>query len=452
MTATTAVDSERNVDQFTETTSRDASQERRELLSFTTAVENVLTLLTAKHIGSPYVSYMLWPRPIHALFVSPQDPGVWYSELLNRRSSGIEGVQEFVVMLAVPRTMRGFCLHARMRRIAVVDDPPAPPDPMAIADKLVSPEEQNAIYEYLQTRYPTGSPTDDLDVDLDLDASLSSASVIKHIVGGPRLVRILGLAVSPADKSDSTSQGTIFYVPYKTLFEARLDMLRANYERDLATSPLERGFGEMRELTLNTCFDVDEAGGLSVNTFGLLGSQIVLFHPKELLTAKLDVAALGDTPFPKQRYKYSQAILRWNGLQRDLATRLSTLAEVPSLEPSDPRVADVFLRRWQKLAGDDKGNLGLDEAAARFGLTPAQARALRAVGARDLRGIADALQAAASIERYNQEIKEVELPAPRRARKGQAPKRRPKPEPIAFSLTAADANAIRDAIAKSLAV
>jgi hypothetical protein len=47
----------RSVDQVSDTTTRDASQERRELISHMTRVENVLTLLNAKYLGTPYLRF-----------------------------------------------------------------------------------------------------------------------------------------------------------------------------------------------------------------------------------------------------------------------------------------------------------------------------------------------------------------------------------------------------------
>jgi len=67
--------------------------ERRELVSHSTKVDNILTLLNAKDVGTPFLSFSINPRPLHLLSLDPADPNLWFSQLLARRSSGIEGVQ-----------------------------------------------------------------------------------------------------------------------------------------------------------------------------------------------------------------------------------------------------------------------------------------------------------------------------------------------------------------------
>ena len=73
----TVADSDRSVEQYLETTNRDASVERRELLSHTTDLRNILTLLTAKHVGSPFLRFSLWPRPVGEIQMDPADPELW---------------------------------------------------------------------------------------------------------------------------------------------------------------------------------------------------------------------------------------------------------------------------------------------------------------------------------------------------------------------------------------
>ena len=84
---------------------RQASEERRELLSHMTRVETVLTLLNAKYVGTPYLSFSLAPQPLQMLSIDASDPNLWFNQLLHRRSSGIEGIQEFTAVLLV-RTAR----------------------------------------------------------------------------------------------------------------------------------------------------------------------------------------------------------------------------------------------------------------------------------------------------------------------------------------------------------
>ena len=121
----TIVTRQRAVSQVVDTTTREASQERRELVSHITQVENVLTLLNAKYVGTPHLSFSLSPQPLQLLSVDPSDPNLWFSQLLARRSSGIEGIQEFTAVVLVPRD-EDFCVNARLRRVCVLDDPPGP--------------------------------------------------------------------------------------------------------------------------------------------------------------------------------------------------------------------------------------------------------------------------------------------------------------------------------------
>ncbi len=226
---TTTVDSERNVDQFLETTSREASQERRELLSHMTNVENIFTLLNLKHVGSPYLRFCLWPRPLIPLSVSPHEPSLWYSQLLQRRSSGIEGIQEFLAVVVVPKD-KGFCVNARLRRLGLLDIPPTPPDYEALHDTLITPADRADISEYLHQLYPTGTSTDELDVDLGLGKDLARAAVVFWNVE-PEAVRLLGRAVGPENQSLGNASGEVFWRMYKTNIELRLDFLRAKSRR-----------------------------------------------------------------------------------------------------------------------------------------------------------------------------------------------------------------------------
>ena len=116
-TSTTDVTGSRDVTQVADTTTRDASQERRELVSHMTKVENILTLLNAKYVGTPYLSFSLSPQPLQQLSIDSSDPSLWFGQLLQRRSSGIEGVQEFTTVVVVPKG-EDFCVTARLRGFA----------------------------------------------------------------------------------------------------------------------------------------------------------------------------------------------------------------------------------------------------------------------------------------------------------------------------------------------
>jgi hypothetical protein len=113
------------VSQVVDTTNREASEERRELISHTTRVENIISLLSAKYIGTPHLSFSVSPQPLQQLSVDPADPNLWFQQLLARRSSGIEGIQEFTAVLVIPKGT-DFCINARLRRVCLLDSPPGP--------------------------------------------------------------------------------------------------------------------------------------------------------------------------------------------------------------------------------------------------------------------------------------------------------------------------------------
>src|SRR5690606_25869966 len=83
------------------------------------------TLLSAKYVGTPHLRFSLSPPPMTLLSVDPSDSNLWFSQLLSRRSSGIEGIQEFTAVVIVPRG-EDFCVNARLRRVCVLDAPPGP--------------------------------------------------------------------------------------------------------------------------------------------------------------------------------------------------------------------------------------------------------------------------------------------------------------------------------------
>jgi len=84
-TTKTDVASDRAVSQVVDTTNRQASEERRELISHTTRVENIISLLSAKYVGTPHLSFSVSPQPLQKISVDPSDPNLWFQQLLARR-------------------------------------------------------------------------------------------------------------------------------------------------------------------------------------------------------------------------------------------------------------------------------------------------------------------------------------------------------------------------------
>jgi hypothetical protein len=165
----TSISGGREVTEQLDTTNRQASEERKELLSHTTNVSNVLTLLNGSLIGTNMLHFSLWPQPLRPLSIDPNDENLWYAELLKRRSSGIEGMQDFYAIALVPRG-EGFCLSENLRRVSVMEPPL--PEPPVQPSKFFEPFKFNAldfqrVLMYVMGKYPEGMPLEELDVSVD---------------------------------------------------------------------------------------------------------------------------------------------------------------------------------------------------------------------------------------------------------------------------------------------
>ena len=92
-----------------------------------------------------------------------------------------------------------------------------------------------------------GTAIDDLDVDLvpeknfptDKSDKLVRAAVRQWLLGGDQKA-MFGVGLDPLNQGPfGAFLGQGFHRIYKTYVELRLEMLRANYEQELARSPLE---------------------------------------------------------------------------------------------------------------------------------------------------------------------------------------------------------------------
>jgi hypothetical protein len=167
--STTSISGGREVSEQVDTTMREASSERKELLSHMTNVNNVLTLLNGSLVGSQSLHFSLWPQPLRPLSVDPNDENLWYAELLKRRSSGIEGMQDFFAIAVVPRG-EGFCITENLRRVSVLESPlPEPPvQPSVLFDNFhFNLNDFVKVFSYLSGKYPEGTPLEELDVSLE---------------------------------------------------------------------------------------------------------------------------------------------------------------------------------------------------------------------------------------------------------------------------------------------
>lgn len=445
-TTSTSVESDRAVEQVVDTTTREASQERRELLSHITHVKNVLTLLSGKFVGTPYLRFSLFPRPMQLLSVDPTDTNLWFAQLLRQRSSGIEGVQEFTAVAVVPQD-QNFCVEARLRRVCLLDDPPGPPN---FNERLIPDILQLArMVNYLYNRYPKGTPLDELDIDVigDLKNSRDFRRPVVRLWAFRLGQQVVEALVASTSKTAGIAAASS--VNYKHMLEIWLETLRDEYERELARSPLERGsvLGEHR--FLDTCFNIGEDGNFFVATSSRATTPLVPVDFDTILP-EIDDAVLT----PSVRARATQTITRWNALEQRLNVFLSHLEDLPDdrVRLNDPRIANVVISRWGKMEPNDPRNIDVKKAAKILGLSSEQTTKLTKAGVADLRDISRALTAASEIDMQNREISRFrdDVGEGKDDKCVNRDRDVVLPEPIDFSISTKDAESIRHAVAKGL--
>jgi len=247
-------------------------------------------------------------------------------------------------------------------------------------------------------------------------------------------------AVSP-DPSAIINGVSTADVVYKHPLEIWLDVLRDEYERDVARSPLERGVLLADTRTLDTCFTVS-GGGVSVLNSNASATPLA---PLGLNPAVVDIGGVKSGALDANRDVRAQGIevvTRWKALEQQLGTLLDNQRSFPPPRPDDPRLVEVLVARWSKLAANGPDNLDVNAAAAALGLTAEHKKVLKAAGATDLRSLAHALRAAPTIESYNTGIQ---------LRKKADKTLKSLATPIAAGLSAAQSDEIRGAMAKALA-
>lgn len=413
---TTNVAGRRSVDQVSDTTTRDASQERRELVSHMTRVENVLTLLNAKYVGTPYLRFSLSPRPLEQLSVDSSDPSLWFGQLLQRRSSGIEGIQDYTIVAIVPKD-EDFCVEARLKRVCVLDDPPVEPD---FDEPFRFNQHLGRLLSYVYRTYPIGTPVDDLDVDIrhGTTGALAAAArpvIEKWVVGADgRLIADVIATNGNAVQITGVLRGS---ANYKTFVELWLETLRAEYERDCARSPLETGalLGETR--ILGTCFTFVPGGGLGVlnSLTSVTPLRPVRIGPRELGLAGLPTSAIATSR--STRALALETVVRWNALGARLAGMLGNPIEQERApgKLNDVRIVNVLVGRWSKLRAGDPRNLPLAELGKSLGFDRQRLSLLKSAGISDLSGLAQALTAVPIIERHNAALGPADRKAKRAA-------------------------------------
>lgn len=441
-TSSTDVSSSRNVSQVVDSTSRQASEERRELVSYSTKVENVLTLLSAKYVGTPHLRWSLMPQPLQLLSIDPSDPNLWFQQLLARRSSGIEGIQEFTAVVAVPRDTE-FCISARMRRVCLLDSPPSP---SSLDERLktgIDLLQLNRMVQYLNRTFPPGTPLEDLDIDIL--AGLSGPVLRRPVVElwGLRLADEIfeALVVSPSSQAGVSVGGSS---NYKHWLEVWQETVRDEFERELARSPLERGMLVGENRTLDTCFALDPERGYVVKNSNATVSPL---FKVDLKGSQAGIG--GSRAFSASasiRSKGIETATRWNAVEAQLANMLSNRSDVQQvpLTAKDPDLMRVLIDAWSKLSDEDARNVGLKQAAPLLNLDDATLRLLKSAGVTDLKGIGAALKAAPGLERHDAEIERMRKVSARRKDSG-APL-----EPLKFAISSKAATGIAESIGAGL--
>jgi len=448
-TTSTDIASSREGTQNVDQTTREASEERRELVSHHTRVENVLTLLSAKYVGTPHLRFSLSPPPMTLLSVDPSDPNLWFSQLLSRRSSGIEGIQEFTTVVVIPRG-EDFCVNARLRRVCVLDVPPGPLD---LAERFSLQQHLGRLLAYLDRAYPPGTPLEDFDVDL-IDALPKSRPpappppeftqpVLEFFAVAGFVMIADVISPTPLPFPGAIARASL---NFKTHLELWLETLRDEYEREVSRSPLERGVLIGEDRFLDTCFAFSAIGGLGVsNSNGKVGP----LQRFEVDRHDLDIGGITTTASSARktaRERAYEAVTRWNLLENRLATLLSNRRRPPreKLFTIDASVVDMLIDRWARLPANDPGNLTFDQAIEALHLDDRQRRQLERAGVRDLRGIAETIRSAPVIERYNEGAREQLRIRKEEKRPG------PGPDPVPWPITTKDAAALRKAIGAGL--
>jgi hypothetical protein len=440
----TDINSSRSVSQQIDTTQRQASQERRELVSHMTHVENVITLLSAKFVGTPYVRFSLSPQPLQLLSVDPADPNLWFSQLLARRSSGIEGIQEFTTIVLVPKD-EDFCVNAALRRVCVLDNPPGP---LTFDERFQFNQHLVRVLNYLDRVYPPGTPLEELDVDVtgslpEPKTQFARPVIENWVIGAPGYMLIDVVSPQPGPSPGNLVRAM---VAYKHLYEVWLEVLRDEYEREVGRAPIERGIlmGETR--VLDTCF------AFSQNGFTVAGSTTSVSPLFRIVVdpGSIDIGgvlASASSARSGVRERALEAATRWNLLDDRLAVLLANQRNVRTkkIDFADDDLLALVLERWGRLRPGDPRNLRLDEAATALGLGAADRKALKAAGATELSGLAQLLISAPQVESYNDRLDQL-----RRALKAEKSKIAV-PDAAPVSIASADRDRIRKALAAGLA-
>lgn len=235
-------------------------------------------------------------------------------------------------------------------------------------------------------------------------------------------------------------------VNFKPHLELWLETLRDEYEREVARSPLERGVLMGEERFLDTCFKFSASDGLVVSGTNAAVGPLQLLDVDRRDFDIGGVTATASSARKSVRERAYEAVTRGNLLENRLATLLANRFRQPRQKTFsfDAAVISTLIETWSRLRADDPNNLGFDEAIKALHLDDRQRRLLESAGARDLRGIAEAIRSTPTIDRYNQDAAE------RRRVHKEEKRPSPAPAPVRWPISAKDAAAMRKAIAAGL--
>jgi hypothetical protein len=459
----TSISGGREVSEQVDTTVRQASDERKELLSHMTNVSNVMTLLTGSLVGTGSLRFSLWPQPLRPLSVDPSDENLWYAELLRRRSSGIEGMQDFYAVAVLPRG-EGFCLRESLRRVSVLEPPlPDPPvRPFVLFDDFqFNLDDFVKVFAYLSGKYPQGTPLEELDVSVedrlapdpaavppmpttlkradlqawrdavgavwvpnplpplpdpspfdplnlakwvnDANAVLANLSSVVKIEGLPRPV-VSGWTFSnslPPEPSMFRLHALTVppSLPVPYKWVQDVWLEAAQYEYE---AELARSPLERGTLLVDDR-EVDICA--AVDAEGAISDVTTTVPPAPSIgvLGPVDGTAVTrpwDAALSRDPRSRGRAMATaWGMAEARLGSRLSGAGRAASLSFQEVRAMDLFLRRSARLESADRRNLPLAELGKRLGLSAQSLEQLKVAEVTNLASLAKALLAALEVER-----------------------------------------------------
>ena len=404
----TTMDSERTVEQNVDTTQRDASQERRELLSHMTDVKNVLSLMDLKRVGAGFLRYSFWPRPLSTLSVDPTDSNRWYRQILDRRSRGLEGIQDCIAVLAVPEDLTDFEIVPRLNQFSVLD-PPSIPEPQWADDGPKFPINwELPLLEYLYRTYPIGTSLEDIDPLLPLitDPAKSHDPVItgwwlQKSPDGYYLSSVrCGWTGYGNDPQTNLGQEVGGECIYKRIEGLWLEMKLAAASR----SPLDDdNLVFLSSAGLSVKFKQDSATlkVSEVEVHNFVDSAVDYTPPPR-------IESLSMPPGPRYRadvYLPVRATIRWNACMDQLRRTAGNFAwdsAGGTIQKAHPKLQLALQLFWAGMAKTDSRNRSLDAVAPLLKLTSPEVQALKQSGVKDLVGLAQQLLQTTRVARFNQ--------------------------------------------------